>query len=214
VHLSKLILNTNNSQVRQDIGNPHKLHRTIMRSFPVPLPEDERVLFRIESFDLGNPPVVLVQSLIMPVWDSIETKFRGYFARDPEIKSFDGLKIYQGDVFRFRLRANPTKRVFYKATGKNQRISLFSEQDRKEWLARKVKIAGFSVNEDRLLVRDAPYRKIFISKEDKTHKATINMVDFDGLLNVEEPEKFLKSVREGIGSAKGLGCGLLSIART
>ena len=213
MYLSKLILHTGSSQARKDIGNPHNLHRTIMRAFPSPLPEKERVLFRIESFNLGSPPVVLVQSLIKPDWDNVEAKFKGYFARKPETKPINGLKVNQGDIFRFRLRANPSKRVFYKATGKNQRISLFSEQDRRDWLARKAKVGGFSVIEDRLLVRDAPYRTIFISKEDETQKATFNMVDFDGLLRVEEPEKFLENVRKGVGAAKGLGCGLLSFVR-
>ena len=35
---------------------------------------------------------------------------------------------------------------------------------------------------------------------------------FEGMLRVDEPEKFLKSVESGIGSAKGFGFGLLSVA--
>jgi len=37
-------------------------------------------------------------------------------------------------------------------------------------------------------------------------------VRFDGTLEVTEPEIFLETVRQGIGSGKGLGFGLLSLA--
>ena len=211
--LSKLTLNTGCEQARKDLGSPHNMHRTIMRAFPSPLPDEERVLFRAENTGDPGPPVVLVQSFTRPEWVNVEKMYEDYFACSPEVKSLDGLHINSGDMLRFRLRANPCKRVFYKNTGKRQRISLFSEEDRRDWLVRKAKNCGFSVIEERLLLRDAPYRTVFISKDEKTHKATFNMVDYDGLLSVVDPEKFLKCVCRGIGPAKGLGCGLLSFSR-
>jgi len=39
------------------------------------------------------------------------------------------------------------------------------------------------------------------------------MVDYEGVLQVVNVEKFLAVLRQGIGPAKGLGCGLLSLAR-
>ncbi len=212
MYLSKLVLQTKSQQVRHDISNPYNLHRTIMRAFPSPFPKNERVLFRIENSEREELPVILVQSLTLPEWSKVEAKYHGYFGQDPETKSIERLFTEPGQVLRFRLRANPTKRVIYKNTGNSQRISLFKEQDRCKWLSRKAMAGGFSVMEERLLVRSAPYRTIFITQEDKTHKATINMVDFDGLLTVFEPEKFLECVHKGIGPAKGLGCGLLSLA--
>jgi CRISPR system Cascade subunit CasE len=38
-------------------------------------------------------------------------------------------------------------------------------------------------------------------------------VRYDGLLEVTDPVKFLETLRAGIGSAKGFGFGLLSLAR-
>ena len=35
---------------------------------------------------------------------------------------------------------------------------------------------------------------------------------FDGVLEVNDPDIFIKSIESGIGSAKGFGFGLLSIA--
>jgi CRISPR system Cascade subunit CasE len=44
-------------------------------------------------------------------------------------------------------------------------------------------------------------------------KMTHLAVQFDGVLEVTDPAKFLETVRQGIGSAKGFGFGLLSLAR-
>ncbi len=47
--LSKLNLDITCSQAKKDLANPYSMHRTIMRAFPTPLPEEERVLFRVEN---------------------------------------------------------------------------------------------------------------------------------------------------------------------
>jgi len=37
-------------------------------------------------------------------------------------------------------------------------------------------------------------------------------VQFDGVMKVNDPNRLLETVQTGIGSGKGLGCGLLSLA--
>jgi CRISPR system Cascade subunit CasE len=207
-----MVLNSSETKVKRDLANPYELHRTIMRAFPTPLPERERVLFRVENILDSGIPFVLVQSQNQPDWKKIEQQYSTYFSAAPQVKALQGLQIKNGDLLRFRLRANPTKRVLYESTQQSQRISLFSEEDRKQWLLRKSQISGFSINPETLLITDAPYRTIFIAKEDKTYKATINMVDFNGVLKVDDVEKLLLSLARGIGPAKGLGCGMLSLS--
>lgn len=210
--LSKLVINTHCPQARNDLGSPYNIHRTIMSAFPTPLPKNERVLFRIENVTSDNQPVILVQSFHKPDWVAIQFKFTGYFAQQPVEKKVDSIKIQNGQIYRFRLRANPSKRVFYQNTNKSQRISLFTENARKEWLMRKAENCGFELLADSIVIRDAPYRMFFIPKEEKTHKAILNIVDYDGLLKIINPILFLDSVWRGIGPAKAWGCGLLSFA--
>lgn len=212
MYLSQLKLNPAEIQVKRDLANPYELHRTILRAFPTPLPEGERILFRVENTVDSGISFVLVQSQNQPEWEKITQVYSNYFSEPPQIKSLQSLQIKNGDLLRFRLRANPTKRVLYESTQRSQRISLFSEEDRKQWLLRKSKISGFSFNPEILLITDAPYRTIFIAKQDKTYKATINMVDFNGVLKVDDVGKLMLSLAQGIGSAKGLGCGMLSLS--
>ena len=213
MYLSQLKLNMLIQQVKHDLGNPYELHRTIMRAFPNPLPAEERILFRVETSQGQLQPLVLVQSQTKPNWEAVETTFDAYFLQPPQVKSLDGIKIESGDVLRFRLRADPSKRVLYGEKGESKRISLFSESDRLDWLVRKAEKCSFTITSEQLLIRDAPYRTFFIAQSQKTRKATINMVDYDGLLQVNDPEKFMDHIFNGIGPAKGLGCGLLSFAR-
>lgn len=213
MNLSKIEFNLSCPQVKKDLANPHSLHRTLMSAFPFPLPQDERVLFRVEGVGEGEQPHVLVQSRTVPRWEEVLGKFPEYCRAEPALKSFSYDSLQAGAYLRFRLRANPCKRVFYERNKKSQRISLFSESDRREWLLRKAQLAGFSIDLAALIITQAPYRTLFISKEEKTHKATINMVDFNGVLRVDDVEKLKAALTKGIGPAKGLGCGLLSIAR-
>jgi CRISPR system Cascade subunit CasE len=103
--------------------------------------------------------------------------------------------------------------VKYKEDGKSKRISLFSEKDRVAWLERKAKMGGFSIDPAQLVVRDAPFRNFIIRGGKETHHATLNMVDVDGVLRVKDHERFIKTIEDGIGPAKGLGCGLISLAK-
>ena len=45
-----------------------------------------------------------------------------------------------------------------------------------------------------------------------THNLTLLAVRFDGVLQVTDPDQLVEAVRHGIGSAKGFGFGLLSLA--
>jgi len=53
--------------------------------------------------------------------------------------------------------------------------------------------------------------KLFAEKDDERRMRFVS-AQFDGILQVREPELLLKALRNGIGSGKGLGFGLLSLA--
>ena len=52
-------------------------------------------------------------------------------------------------------------------------------------------------------------RKLYGHRHDITHFA----VKFEGELVVTDPTRFAETLKNGIGSAKGFGFGLLSVAR-
>ena len=213
MYLSRLILNPRNRRVQREVANPYEMHRGLMRAFPDDLKEgDERVLFRLEPGRNGALSL-LVQSWTPPEWSYLAApEFREYLLPvgepKPAIKSFD-LDLAPRQVLAFRLRANPTARRRL-PDGSRKRVGLVREEEQVTWLNRKGELGGFRVLSARTTDRDGIGGKI--RRAEKTHTLKLTAVRFDGLLQVTEPSRLRETVRRGIGSGKGLGFGLLSLA--
>jgi CRISPR system Cascade subunit CasE len=220
MYLSRLILNPRNRRVQREIAKPYQMHRSLMRSFPDGIDrERDRVLFRVDTDSRTGVPTVLLQSTLEPRWDWLENGdsgeshgARGYLLRPPETKEF-GLALAPGQTLAFRLRANPTvKRRRERDDGslRSVRDPLYREQDQRAWLDRKGEQGGFRVLRANLF----PEGDLIAWKDNgQRHKLTLFAVRFDGLLQVTDPDRLGETVRHGIGSGKGLGFGLLSLAR-
>jgi CRISPR system Cascade subunit CasE len=216
MYLSRLILNSRNRRVQRELAEPYELHRSLMRAFTGALGKgEERVLFRVEENGRGGPPTLLVQSWTMPDWSWLaEDGARGYLLPvdipNPAVKSFD-LALAPGQVLAFRLRANPTARRRL-PDGSRKRIGLYDEEEQRDWMARKARQGGFRLLS--LQVRDEADVTGRLRRDGETHPLKLFAVRFDGLLQVADPQAVHDAVRTGIGSGKGFGFGLLSLAPT
>ena len=228
MYLSRLILNAHNAQVRRELARPYQMHRTLLRAFPqgktgVNRGDDDAagMLFRVDERPHDNLIALLVQSKIAPNWAYLDglrdshghayllpVPTWGDDRPNPAMTQF-GLseKIRQGQLLAFRLRANPTKRR--KDDGK--RVGLYDEQAQIEWLRRKVESGGFWLLRAQIGRNDK--LQDTIHRKDCTHDLELFSVQFDGMLQVLDPQQVCKTVEAGIGSGKGLGFGLLSLAR-
>lgn len=217
MYLSRLILNPRCRQVRKELSASYQLHRTLLRAFP---PKEEggpgRVLFRVDINKLTGVPTVYVQSEKEPDWDHL-TALNDYLLTagesivNPAHKSMDKQfgKIRQGQLLAFRLRANPT----FKRQGK--RFGWLKEEEQVEWLRRKAGIGGFDLVSVRIvpegMVKDRKIRGSTPNHNTTSHPLTFLSVRFDGVLRVADINRFLHTMRNGIGSGKALGFGLLSV---
>lgn len=208
MYLSQLWLNYRAQKVADDLDDPYQMHRTILRGFPEALPKDERVLFRLEIENRPPKVMLLVQSHTLPDWQKLTDD--GYLLRPAEIKAFTPT-FTAGQVFAFRLFANPTKRLRGEGDKIGPRVGLFREEDQLAWLSRKADANGFKV----LAVQATHLPQPDGWKEDEKGKHRIRQlgVCFEGRLQVTDPEAFLQAFSFGIGSGKGFGFGLLSLAR-
>jgi CRISPR system Cascade subunit CasE len=216
MYLSRLILNPRNRRVQRELAQPYEMHRSIMRAFRADLQTGaERVLWRVDEHPrLGL--TLLVQSWDAPDWTWLaEEGARGYLLPvdepNPAVKSFD-LHLAAGQMLSFRLRANPTKRLSAGKGNNGKRIGIYKEEDQLAWLTRKGEQHGFRVLQAQVS-RDGKIKdEDAIHRDDQTHKLELLSVQFDGILEVTDPEKLVAAVQTGIGSAKGFGFGLLSLA--
>jgi len=211
MYLTRLVLNPRNRQVQREVAQPYEMHRSMMRAFPDDLEEgQERVLFRLET---AGRLVLLVQSWTPPDWSCLASPaHRGYLLPvsepNPALKAFD-LALQAGQALAFRLRANPTvKRKF--PEGDHKRVGIYRPEEQMEWLRRKGERGGFAVlsanTSGRVTVKG------WVGGNGKRRPLTMVSVQFDGILQVTDPDRLWMRVRQGIGSGKGLGFGLLSLA--
>jgi CRISPR system Cascade subunit CasE len=207
---SRLLLNPRSRRVLHDAADPYEMHRTVLRGFPDKANGGPgRVLWRLEREKPSHPQTLLVQSEKQPDWDPLLAELPPYYLTEetldglanPDTKQRDPVFVLR-QQFVFRLRANPT----VKRDGK--RHGLFREEDQLGWLARKGHQGGFAVRSARIVPEGTVRAKLRTSVP-----LAFFSVLYEGLLEVTEPTQFQATLAEGVGSAKGFGFGLLSLAR-
>jgi CRISPR system Cascade subunit CasE len=129
--------------------------------------------------------------------------------------------FFDHSQYRFSLLANPTKKVVDPAKLKvvlpdgridrnanSRRIPLTRREDLLAWLQRKAEVGGFAV--DLEAVRTIPRGREYFFKPGS--RGVHYALDFQGVLEVRDKEKFRETFTKGIGSAKAFGFGLLALA--
>jgi len=220
MYLSRLILNPRNRGVLRELAEPYEMHRTLMKAFPKGQSHEERdaedavgLLYRIdrEHDTIG----VLVQSRAAPEWGWLaeQTDSRGcsYLARPVESKLIN-VEVAADQVLTFRLRANPTKRLSADKGSTGKRVGLYTEEEQLGWLQRKGGQHGFRVLQSQVRSDGKIKNGNAIRRDDGVHDLELLSVQFDGVLQVADPDLLIRAVEKGIGSAKGFGFGLLSLA--
>ncbi len=225
MYLSKLTLNPRSAQVRAELARPYEMHRTLMNAFPQGKVKVERdddnaagVLFRVDraASPRDNRITVLVQSQTAPDWtdlnDKRDARGHAYLLQPPESKSFE-LKLAAGQTLAFRLRANPTKRLG-KGAGDDhhKRVGIYAEDEQLKWLQRKADAGGFRIVRAMVSREDRIENAEAIRRGEQTHDLKMLSVQFDGVLQVVNAEQLRETIARGIGSGKGFGFGLLSLA--
>lgn len=214
LHLSRVFLNERQRHASRDLGSPYALHQTLRWAFPgagqdgAPLPEGERVLWRLDTTTApgGQPaPTLLVQSVTPPDWGALNARDEGYLL-GWEVRTLDlAPALTPGRVLHFRLHANVTVRRTDEH-GHSARHGLHRPEEQLGWLERQGQRAGFDV-----LGAD-----ITRAGRTRTRKGrqviTLHTVTFDGALQVTDAVALERAVRDGLGHARSLGCGLLSLA--
>lgn len=150
-------------------------------------PQAAAILYRLEK---GPAPYVLVQSRVAPMWG--------------DIKEFEP-NLRQGNRYWFRLRANATRK-----NEQGKRVAVHPVEEQMEWLALRTEARGFSCTQVNIIERPGV---TYAEKDPTLADIAINPVVFEGLLRVDNPDLFGQTLTCGLGSAKGFGCGLISLAQ-
>lgn len=198
--LTQLCLNRLDRNVMKTMTDVYRLHQTVMKGFTA-YEDVSRVLFRVEPEVRNGSVVVLVQSAEVPDWRFAEDNGGIVAAR---VKEF-APSFRKGDLFRFRLRANPT------VTRNGKRYGLIRDDDLLGWFRKKEEKLGIRLTSATVI--DEGYISGRKRTEKGNHRLDLKTARFEGMLSVVQPESFGEALSTGIGPAKAFGCGLLSLAR-
>jgi CRISPR system Cascade subunit CasE len=229
------MLNPRTQIVRRDLADCQAMHRRMLSAFEEVNTSAARaelgVLYRVESDAQTGAISVLVQSSEEPEWSRLPACYLSDNEQNPPCKSISNsyATVQGGMRLRFRLRANPTRKIETKtlADGKRRngkRVEIRDESEQAAWLERKAAQHGFrlcavrSIDEDKRKGKRATPgdSDVQSSPPDATSargaRLTFASVLFEGELVVTDAELFHAALRRGIGTGKAYGFGLLSVA--
>ncbi|EKM0371881.1 type I-E CRISPR-associated protein Cas6/Cse3/CasE [Cronobacter turicensis] len=183
--------------------DPYQLHRALWQLFPDAPQAKREFLFREEQQQPGTGTLLLLQSALVPV-DAPVARIIASKPFNPVLKAQQSL--------RFRLRANVVKtikdahgRQNNAGNPKRCRVPLIKEEEQLQWLQRKLSETAL-INDVRIMSE----KPLFFQKSGMDGK--IQPVCFEGVLTITDCQRFMQLLQTGIGPAKALGCGLLTIA--
>ena len=216
MYLSRVELNPYRRETMRALESPQIMHAAVMASFDSfsPGKSDTRVLWRIDR--LASSTYLLIQSGDKPDLHHIVDQFgrpdTGQTGDTVDYEPFIS-NIEVGQTWRFRLRANPVRSIPPKEPNARGKVChhITSEQQLK-WLLDRCENWGVSMSNG-----GSPTVNI-VQREKRTFdrkgsKVTISTVTFEGELTIINRDKFVESLRNGIGRAKAYGCGMITIAR-
>ncbi|MBA0050165.1 type I-E CRISPR-associated protein Cas6/Cse3/CasE [Streptomyces sp. AJS327] len=235
MYLTRFRANIARADARRLFGSPHLLHGAVSMSFPRPPGRDgagPRVLWRLDH-DASHQTSLFIVSPDRPDLTHLVEQ-AGWPASDvPGWDTYDygaflgGLN--QGDVWGFRLTANPVHHVRLPGQPEGARTKRLAHRTPKHqttWLLERQQSAGFEVlpkpperqlaqegDEHQLAVRDyRPLRFRRQPREQRAEDVRITRVTFDGRLRITDPELLRRTLTHGLGKAKAYGCGLMTLA--
>lgn len=209
MYISRLKLNPARRGARELLMNPYSLHQAVYRAFP----DDNdggpgRVLYRVDEHQRLGTISLLVQSEKKPDWSKAD--FIIDCLSEPVERKIYSPALQTGQTLRFRVRANPTIKKKLDGKENGYRLGLLREEDQLKWLNRKAVESGFSVMSCRTSPEGMTHDDRNFNGQDKMRHFAVR---FEGVLKITNKELFTKTIEKGIGSAKGFGFGLLSLAR-
>lgn len=182
--------------LKNKLTTPYRWHQKIWTLFPEKVARD--FLFQIDVSK--NPLKVLILSKTPP----LETPLFQVQTKSLYTSYFSAVR------YRFEIYCNPTQKKCVRledGTRKKNgvRLGILNAEKAEEWLRNKGAFGGFQIES----LEETSYDLLKFDKGH--HPITLGAVTFRGTLAVTEKQKFMETVFNGLGSAKGLGFGLLKI---
>ena len=225
MYLSRIRINEARRGGRTLLGSPQAMHAAVLAAFPQSAEECGRVLWRVDRnsrqrwlYVVSRPQPDFAHVVEQAGWPTTQDTW----ATRPYTPLLDRLAV--GQRWAFRLTANPTRTsrattvtdgvpvVLPAGEGspsRGKRYAHVTVAQQLDWLLARAARCGFAVSDpDAVVVHDRRTERF--ARRGAT--VTIAKATYDGHLVVADPDALRGALVDGVGPAKGYGCGLLTLA--
>jgi len=219
VYLSRIQLNKHRRESWRLLSSPQRLHAAVLASFPDPptgaRADGARVLWRLDT-ETRDRTFLYVVSPDQPDFSHLAEQAGWPSVDRGASKDYAPFlaRLECGQRWRFRLTANPTRYVRPDLGVRAKRVAHVSAAHQEAWLVERSSAHGFTVSGAdgaRDLVITARGSRRF-DRSGSSGPVTLAVAQFDGTLEITDPELLRRALTTGIGPAKAYGCGLLTLA--
>ena len=222
VYLSRIQLNPRRREARWLLSSPQRVHAAVLQSFPDPPTGDQagrpRVLWRL---DQDRERVLLyVVSPDQPDFAHLAEQAGWPTTERGTVKAYGPLldRLDTGQRWAFRLTANPTQYLRGPDEARAKRVGHVTVGYQEQWLRERAEGLGFRIGGAR--EGDLLVTRRSVESFDRRDKAggsgrrtvTLAVAQYDGSLEVTDPQALRRALLAGVGPAKAYGCGLLTLA--
>lgn len=226
MYLTRMPLNAARGETRRLVASPYRLHAAVEAAFPPGMagPSDTgRILWRLDQ--RPDEPQAFWLYIVSPEKPDLThvVEQAGWPAHERlwETKDYAPLldRIENGQHWEFRLKANPVRKVRKdKGRAPDKRVvgtiqGHVTVEQQVDWLASRAEAHGFELplddNGRPAVVVSQRSREMFRRGD---NQVTLSTAVYDGVLTVTDADRMRATLCQGIGRAKGFGCGLITIA--
>lgn len=219
--LSRMSLNAATRGGRRLLGDRQAMHAAVMAGFS-PEAHDEmqgRVLWRVDHD--GHRHTLYVTSPAEPDFTHLSEQagWAGQSWQSADYHPFLG-RLTRGQRWAFRLAANPVKAKAQPDGRRSRLLPHVTPDQQVGWLTERTPGWGFSIPLD----GDGGPPSVNVTRRGDErfgrgrngagrtrNQVTLRVVQFDGVLEVEDADGLRQALQDGMGRAKGYGCGLMTL---
>ena len=216
LYLSRLMLNTRNNRIQMANARAQIMHYILLDAFERVDSETPRsdagLLYRLERDGPTDEQQLLVQSKSKPHWAFAE-RDRLLIDNGADVKEISPIfdAFTEGRRLRFRVLLSARSRLPPINGARGQHRNNVDLPDVIEWFRSREERLGFALTVDSEgAIQLTVSRKQFVGISANQRQGVTGCAT-DGILAITDKEAFERSVRDGIGTAKTYGFGLLSL---
>lgn len=220
--LTRMHLNPARRGTRSLLASPQRMHAAVMCAFPPGTTVDGpggRVLWRVDPGQ-DSSITLYVSSPQRPDLTHVVEQ-AGWPTAPGAWQTADSgtllSRLCAGQEWIFRLAANPVHSVRGSTRARGKRLGHVTVSQQTEWLLSRTEKWGFVVV-DSSAESPAPQltvhsrRQVVFNRRADGLPVRLSVATFDGTLRVNSPDLLRMAIIQGVGRAKGYGCGLITLA--